>query len=150
MLKYSLFGLLLVAITVVIHAFGTTWLLRRLAYRYDKITGPYKLTRTVKFLIGTIIGLTVLHIVQIAVWAWAYMIMLPEAVFGTFEEAIYFSFVTFTTLGYGDITLPEIWRILSGFEALNGVLLIGWSTAMLFAVVQTTWKDTLRADADSE
>jgi hypothetical protein len=78
------------------------------------------------------------------------MILLPEAVLGTFEEAIYFSFVTFTTLGYGDITLPEIWRILSGFEALNGVLLIGWSTAMLFAVVQRTWKDTLRADAEGE
>jgi voltage-gated potassium channel len=150
MLKYSLFGLLLVAITVVIHAFGTTWLLLHLGRRYDKVTGPYKTTTILRILIGTVIAITALHIVQITVWAWAYMILLPEAVLGTFEEAIYFSFVTFTTLGYGDITLPEVWRILSGYEALNGVLLIGWSTAMLFAVVQRTWKNALRANADNE
>jgi hypothetical protein len=150
MLKYSLLGLLLVAITVVIHAFGTTWLLHQLGRRYAKVTGPYKPTRTLWLLISTIIVLTALHILQIVIWAWAYMILLPVAVLDTFEEAAYFSFVTFTTLGYGDITLPHIWRILSGYEALNGVLLIGWSTAMLFAVVQRTWKDTLRSGADSE
>jgi voltage-gated potassium channel len=150
MLKYSLFGLLLVTITVVIHAFGTTSLLLQLGRRYDKRTRSHRLTSTLWFLISTIIALTALHLVQIAVWAWAYMILLPETVLDTFEEAMYFSFVTFTTLGYGDITLPSIWRILSGYEALNGVLLIGWSTAMLFAVVQRTWKDALRAEADSE
>jgi voltage-gated potassium channel len=150
MLKYSLFGLLLVAITVVIHAFGTTWLLLQLGRRYDKVTGPYKATTILRILISTVIALTALHILQITVWAWAYMILLPEAVLDTFEEAIYFSFVTFTTLGYGDITLPNVWRILSGYEALNGVLLIGWSTAMLFAVVQRTWKNTRHPDEDGE
>ena len=150
MLKYSLFGLLLVSITVVIHAFGATWLLLHLGRRFDKMTDPYKTTTILRILISTIIVLTALHILQITVWAWAYMILLPDAVLGTFEEAIYFSFVTFTTLGYGGITLPVISRILSGFEALNGILLIGWSTAMLIAVVQRTWKDKLRADADGE
>ena len=150
MLKISLFGLLLVAITVVIHAFGTTWLLRQLGRHYEKVAGPYKQTRSVWFLVGTVTFLTALHIMQIAAWACAYMILLPETMLDTFEEAIYFSSVTFTTLGYGDLTLPIFWRILSGFEAVNGVLLIGWSTAMLFAVVQTIWKDTLRADADGE
>ncbi len=75
------------------------------------------------------------------------MYLLPENVLDSFEEATYFSFVTFTTLGYGDITLAGAWRILSGIEALNGVLLLGWSTALLFAVVQRTWKDMLRQDA---
>jgi voltage-gated potassium channel len=150
MLKYSLLGLLLVSITVVIHAFGTTWLLLHLGRRYDKVIGPYTATTILWILISTIIALTALHILQITVWAWAYMILLPEAVLDTFEEAIYFSFVTFTTLGYGDITLPNIWRILSGYEALNGVLLIGWSTAMIFAVVQRTWKDMLRTGADGD
>jgi len=55
--------------------------------------------------------------------------------------------VTFTTLGYGDITLPEQeWRMLSGIEALNGILLVGWTTAFLFAVVQRSWSSTARGD----
>ena len=58
----------------------------------------------------------------------------------TFETAVYFSFVTFTTLGYGDITLSESGRVLSGIQALNGILLVGWSTAVLFAVVQKLWQ----------
>jgi hypothetical protein len=67
---------------------------------------------------------------------------------GTFEEAVYFSVVTFTTLGYGDITLADHqWRLLSGAEALNGVLLVGWSTALLFAVVQRCWGGAVKAHA---
>jgi hypothetical protein len=59
----------------------------------------------------------------------------------TFEEAVYFSIVTFTTLGYGDITLVDHdWRLLSGAEALSGILLVGWSTALLYAVFQRSWK----------
>jgi choline-glycine betaine transporter len=56
------------------------------------------------------------------------------------EEAVYFSFVTFTTLGYGDITLSEGFRVLSGIQALNGIILVGWSTAMIFSVVQHVWR----------
>jgi hypothetical protein len=43
-------------------------------------------------------------------------------------------------LGYGGITLDPEWRVLSGLEAMNGILLFGWSTALLFAVVQRSWK----------
>lgn len=53
-----------------------------------------------------------------------------------FEEALYFSIVTFTTLGYGDITLHENWRILASLQAANGILIFGWSTAIIAAVVQ--------------
>lgn len=56
--------------------------------------------------------------------------------FGTLEEALYFSTVTLTTLGYGDITLDEQWRLFASLEAANGIILFGWSTALIFAVVQ--------------
>lgn len=49
--------------------------------------------------------------------------------------------VTFTTLGYGDIVLGPEWRLLSGIEAINGIVLFGWSTAFLFAIVQRSWKE---------
>jgi hypothetical protein len=54
----------------------------------------------------------------------------------TFGDAICFSLVTYTTLGFGDITLTGPWRVMTGIEALNGMLLAGWSTATLFVVVQ--------------
>ena len=71
----------------------------------------------------------------IEVWAWA-LLYLALGVASSLEQAAYFSTVTFTTLGYGDITLDENWRLLSSFEAANGLLMFGWSTALVFATVR--------------
>ena len=80
-----------------------------------------------------------LHLLEALVWAAAFFMLPMTPGFETFEEAVYFSVVTFTTLGYGDITLDPVWRLLSGIEAVNGILLAGWSTALLFSVVQRSW-----------
>ena len=64
---------------------------------------------------------------------------------GAIEElrrALYFSTTTFTTLGYGDTILPERWQVLSSFEAVNGILLFGVSTAFFFAVMQRLFEGT--------
>ena len=53
-----------------------------------------------------------------------------------FEEALYFSTVTFTTVGYGDIVLDREWRQLASFEAVNGWIIFGWATALIMAVIQ--------------
>jgi hypothetical protein len=73
------------------------------------------------------------------VWAWAALYLLIDAA-QSIEEAAYFSTVTFTTLGYGDITLDEQWRLLSSFEGANGLLMFGWSTALIFAAVQRVYE----------
>ena len=44
--------------------------------------------------------------------------------------------VTFTTLGYGDVLLDEEWRLLASFEAANGIIIFGWTTAIIIAIVQ--------------
>lgn len=49
---------------------------------------------------------------------------------------MYFSMVTFTTLGYGDITLGGDWRLLASFEAANGIIMFGWTTALIVAYLQ--------------
>ena len=84
--------------------------------------------------------LLVLHLTEALIWAVVYLILPDTPNISTFEEAVYFSLVTFTTLGYGDITLGPEWRLLSGAEAVNGILLAGWSTALLFTVVQRSWR----------
>lgn len=150
MLKYSLFGVILVAITVLIHAGGTTLWLRIVTRRMSKKTDAHRPEPTWLYLTSTVVVLTLLHTIQIMIWAVAFLTLLPDSDLRTFEEATYFSFVTFTSLGYGDITFSGVWRILSGIEALNGVLLLGWSTALLFAISQRAWKTMLRQGADDQ
>jgi Ion channel len=77
------------------------------------------------------------------VWAWAVLYLALGAI-APIEKAVYFSTVTFTTLGFGDITLGEEWRLLSSFEAANGLLMFGWSTALVFAAVQWVYADRKR------
>ncbi len=79
------------------------------------------------------------------VWAWALLYVGLGAI-ETLETAVYFSTVTFTTLGFGDITLDEDWRLLSSFEAANGLLMFGWSTALVFAAVQWVYDSLKRGD----
>ena len=139
MLKLSLIGSALIAITVVIHATGTTAWVKFLGRKFagQSIASGRRATLV---LVNTALVVFALHTVEIVVWAGAYLLLLPAHELASFEEAVYFSFVTFTTLGYGDITLSEGWRLLSGIEALNGILLVGWTTAMIFAVVQNIWR----------
>lgn len=139
---YVLFGAALVVVTVLIHAAGTTWWLKYLGRSFANVEGvKHKPLHSMRVLSLTVLVLLLLHVIEIEVWAMAYLYFLPEDQLGTAEEAAYFSFVTFTTLGFGDITLPYPIRIMSGIEAINGIMLGGWSTALLFAVVQRTWQD---------
>ncbi len=71
--------------------------------------------------------------VEILLWALLYQGL---GLFSGLEGSLYFSGITFTTVGYGDMTLPVCWRLLSVAEAVNGVLMAGWSTAQLVYVVQ--------------
>ena len=60
---------------------------------------------------------------------------LRQAAIADLQSAFYFSAVTYTTTGYGDVVLPPEWRVVGGIEALTGILMCGWSTALLFAVM---------------
>ena len=73
-----------------------------------------------------------MHLTEIAVWALFYFWKcgMPD-----FQTAAYFSAVTYTTTGYGDVLLPQEWQMLGAVEALTGILMCGWSTGFFFAVV---------------
>lgn len=140
MLMFLLIAFFLVALTVIIHAMGTTSWLRYAVHHYADGHGDFKRHTVLPAVMWSAIVLTLLHMVEVLLWALAYALLLGDR-FESFEETLYFSAVTFTTLGYGDITLTDSkWRLLSGIEALDGILLVGWSTALLFIVVQRSWK----------
>ncbi len=77
----------------------------------------------------------ILMIVSAAVWMWG-LVFLALGVFITVEASVYFSIVAFTTLGLGDILLPQDWRLLAGMAAVNGLLMIGLFTAILVEVLR--------------
>ena len=83
-------------------------------------------------LILTLSSLSLWVVIQfsIAVWLWALALLWLD-VFDALEPAVYFSLVAFTTLGFGDILLPEEWRLLSGLAAGNGLMHFGLMTAIL-------------------
>jgi len=140
MIKLAMIGSLLVGLTIVVHAIGTTSWIRFVSRRHKSRASVWHWHSGLVILVATGLVLIALHTVQIVIWAATYQLLLPPGELGTFEAAVYFSIVTFATLGYGDITLSEGWRLLSGIESMNGILLVGWSTAVLFAVVQSLWE----------
>src|SRR5262249_4761756 len=91
-------------------------------------------------MIPTVSVLLVAHAVEVVVWSLAYL-MVDAAPAGA--DLVYFAFVNYTTLGYGDGIPLERWRLLGPITAMNGVLLFGWSTAVIFEVLRRTLARTL-------
>jgi hypothetical protein len=86
-------------------------------------------------MIPTVFVLMVTHAFEVIVWSSAYSIV-DAAPPGA--NLVYFAFVNYTTLGYGDVVPVEGWRLLGPITAMNGVLLFGWSTAVIFEVLRRT------------
>ena len=85
-------------------------------------------------------------VVEVWIWAGLYLLL---GVFDSVEAATYFSTVTFTTLGYGDIVLEPPLRLLAAFQAANGLFLFGWSTALVFAIIQWLYRSGPDAPAQT-
>jgi Ion channel len=91
--------------------------------------------RLIAVMISTVSVLMVAHFTEVLVWSFAYTIV-GVATPGT--HLIYFAFVNYTTLGYGDVTPLERWQLLGPMTAMNGILMFGWSTAVIFEVLRKT------------
>ncbi|MEM8971952.1 MAG: potassium channel family protein [Pseudomonadota bacterium] len=69
-----------------------------------------------------------------SIWAWA-VLYIQIDLFATFEEALYFSIVSFTTVGYGDVIIEGRWRLIAGMTAAHGLLSFGLYTAFFVEVL---------------
>lgn len=129
MLNKLLIAWCLMAACVTIHAVGVASALRWLRPEADRARRFWPWTWLLVRVAGWII---LFHLIEIAIWAFFYVWKdaMPDL-----ASALYFSAVTYTTTGYGDLVLPEQWRLLGGVEALTGILMCGWSTGFFFAVV---------------
>lgn len=84
------------------------------------------------FTLLIVLALIVLHGLEI--WAFALLYLLVDAVH-TFEEALYFSTISYSTVGYSDTHIVRDWRLLGAFESILGMILLGWSTAFFFRML---------------
>jgi hypothetical protein len=127
MLSIFLTSCLLAALTVCIHATGIAIMLRH--WMRPPPTALFTITL---MLLHIIWWLILLHLTEISLWALFYLWRgcLPNA-----EAAFYFSGVTYTTVGYGDVVLAKPWRIFAPLEGLVGVLMCGLSMGYFFVVV---------------
>ena len=118
----------LLALTVTIHAAGLSAMLPGVR----SVLPDRRFWTLTRRLVQVAWWLVLLHLAEIIVWGLFYWWQkcLPDA-----ESSFYFSAVTYTTVGYGDLVLPQEWRLLGPVEALTGILMCGLSTGFFFAVV---------------
>jgi Ion channel len=98
--------------------------------------------RLLAVMIATVSVLMLAHIAEVGVWALAYALV-DAAPSGA--DVLDFAFVNYTTLGYGNVTPVERWRLLGPMTAMNGVLMFGWSTAVIFEVLRRSMRTAASA-----
>ncbi|MFO1123142.1 MAG: ion channel [Hyphomicrobiales bacterium] len=128
-------GFLVIAITVAFQAEMLAFLNRRIEamIRFERrVLRRYANTGVI---ITTVLFILGVQLVNVTVWAVTFLLV---GAIDSFEPALYFALVSFTTAGYGDITLSHHWRILSGLTTANGFLMFGWSTAYMVELVRRT------------
>jgi hypothetical protein len=128
-------GSLLVALTTIIHSVAMWVVFQMLRISHANRWGTRTGVRTV-LVAGLVVLMFLVSLLESS--AWAVALMWVEA-FPEFEPAFYFSTVTFTTLGYGDLVIHDRWRLLATFEAANGIIIFGWTTAVIVSLVQRVY-----------
>jgi hypothetical protein len=118
-------------VNIVIHSLLMTALIRVArsfaAYSY---VSTWRLARLMSSVVCLLMGA---HAGEAAIWALTYEL---TGTVGKDVNTLYFAFVNYTTLGYGDIVPVQGWQLLGPITAMNGILLFGWSTAVIFEVLR--------------
>lgn len=136
MLRELLIAFVIVAICVLIHVGGIVIFAQFLIRRFPTET-LVTMSRQA-FLLIIVFGVVIsLHLIETCIWATFYF---WNHHFPDYETALYFSLGTYSTIGYGDVVLPQRWRLLGGIEGISGVLLCGLSGAFIFAVVNAIYQ----------
>ncbi len=124
-------AIVMVALTVLMHFVGFIGLTRLMRHGKARFGHHETMARQAMIILVVIFGIFALHTVEI----WSYAALYCALGEGrTFERALYFSTVTFSSIGYGDVVLSPKWRVLSAIEGANGVILFAWSTSFLITV----------------
>lgn len=128
-----LLSTVLVAATALLHLAGVAALIALLQTHGGRVRTVHVRLDQVLLVLVAVFTLFALHGVEIWLYAAVYAVTgeIPD-----FEDALYFSTSTYATIGYGDLVLSRAWRIVSAIEGVNGIILLGWSTAFFVSIVR--------------
>jgi hypothetical protein len=124
----------IVCVCLLCHVAGMLWMADRLFERRERVTSKRNFSTTIIAVFSVMI---LLHVAEASLWAVFYY---SRNLFSDFETSLYFSLVSFASIGYGDVILPQNWRLLGAIEGISGILLCGVSTAFIFAIVNAMFQ----------
>ena len=145
MLINILYGLPTMAVCLALEALLLVAAMRYYVGHEALVSNP-SMWSSLRILSGVMMILVVGNIAQVGIWAVLFQVL---GEFPDFNEAFYHSAVNFATLGYGDIVMSSEHKLLGPLEAINGVLMIGVSTAVLMTAFQDALKKTIAARRNS-
>jgi Ion channel len=134
MLIQLLVGSLVSAIAIMIHALATIGAIS-VARAAARRRGRFPRLHLMIVMVATVLVLMLAHTCEIVIWSLSYAVV-GAAPAGS--DLLYFAYVNYTTLGYGDITPVKAWQLIGPMAAMNGILMFGWPTAVLFEVLLKT------------
>jgi len=134
--RLVLLAVALLATCVIVQSLGMLVLIRWLA-RLRRVLESRSTYLRVALLLRLFVGIVLLHLTEVGLWA---VVFLRAQELPNLETALYFSLASYTTIGFGDVVVGPGWRLLAGIEGLTGILLVGWSTAFVFAVVNRMYE----------
>jgi voltage-gated potassium channel len=132
---------MIVAVCLLIHISGVLVMAELLFRHREYLERNATRTQHAFLLMILFAGIVVLHISETCIWATFYYTF---KLFKDLESSLYFSLTSYSTIGYGDVLLPERWRLLGPIEGVSGVLLCGVSTAFIFAVITAMFQMRLQ------
>ena len=135
MLIQLLVSTIMVLITVIIHGGGLALLGHSLRSEVQAERAHHLAAlslRSMVFTLALVIGLFTLHGIEI--WLYAFLYKALGAV-DTLETAVYFSTISYAGIGFDDRSIEPAWRLVAAIEGINGLLLLGWSTAFFVTIV---------------
>lgn len=129
-----LFGLLISLACIAIHAFIMALVKWTTTHTSHAVHATWPSARSVVVMMATVSILMAAHVAEMAIWALSYaeLHVIPDV-----SQSFYFAFSNYTTLGYGDILPVPRWRLLGPMAAMNGILLFGWSTAVIYDILRS-------------
>lgn len=139
-----LIAALIVSMCLLLHVVGLLLMAEWLLLRREHLERAGARIRYAILMILLFSGIMLLHTIETGIWALLYY---TRALFNDFETCLYFSLTSYTTIGYGDVLLPQRWRLLGAIEGISGVLLCGVSTAFIFAVMSAMFQIRMQSQA---
>jgi hypothetical protein len=130
-LRQASAGILLVILTIGCQCAGMAVLIHWTKHQVARGMDRMSVLHSTRFMVWFTTVMIGLHTLQILLWAGFYRWFC----FPSWESSFYFSTASYSTVGYGDVVLPQMWRILGPVESVTGVLMCGLSVSLLFAIV---------------